>query len=387
MRYRDITNPNIFDRRILLPLKDTIRLGRKAPNKSGITKRCTHKSNELCDFCSHPETLPYFVVPDKLKEKLGDKPTKLNIMLPKDDLLEVFPKSLSWYGLIGKKCEGNGQEAQYYDEKTRDWVKKTCPCEQLKTDENPKGQCQIHATFYFFLYEITMGGVFRIVMSSPRSINNILNGLELHRDILNRFSLIPLTLLREPTEITYEDDTGRHTRTIYPLKISSDLSLERMAELRASNKEMLLLAGRKQICLPEPADNKEAIEPEIVADEEEGNNTKSASLVTPKSITPLPTAPEVKVTNMQAKKIFALCNVLKLDGNKRKQLMKSLYETDTTKTLTMTTASDFIQRLQDCSDGAATLRYMPDGLPYVEYPPAQETQETDDKKDPEDIPF
>lgn len=276
MKYKDIVNTDIWKRRIQLPLSGTIRLGHRVLNKSGLTKNCKHPAGEICDFCSHPESVPYFILPDKIKDKFGDKPTKLDIMLPKEDLSEILPKALVWYGATGKKCEGNGQEAARYDIDKREWVKMDCPCNQLKTEENPKGQCHILATFYFFLLPY-LGGVYRINISSRRSIDGILNGLDLHKELLSQYHLIPLTLVREPSEITYEDDKGRHTKTIYPIKISSDINLAKAAQLRAASKEMILLAGSKQICLPELTEvDPDESEPEVLADEEKtnGNDAK-----------------------------------------------------------------------------------------------------------------
>ena len=91
---------------------------------------------------SYPKETPHFVVPKEVAEAFGDEPTELDIFLPSENEEAVFPQKLAYYGSSkGLICHGDGERAERFNQETKKWEDRSCPCEHRKTDENPQGQC------------------------------------------------------------------------------------------------------------------------------------------------------------------------------------------------------------------------------------------------------
>jgi hypothetical protein len=374
-----------------LPLLGKIRLGIVRKNKSGLTKKCNHKPEEYCEFCSHPEEVPYFLVPPEVEKIHGANPTSLEVMFPIDHIPAIFPQAYKWYGFTGLKCIGNGETALRWNEEQLRMVERECPCEELKSSENEKGQCSKRANLYVILWKVNMGGVYRVCSGSGNTIIDVQSGLDYHKALIGRFARVPLILKRRETETTYIDDKGKRHKSIhYPLIITSMLSLEEVSRLRKDTERILPEITQDRVALPaeiddNPLADKGAI---IVSDEEKPEVVEPDRTETRPSVSPelkqvdVPFVPEPKrktlrenfpgktterlLDDNQRKRIMALCNDLKYDTNIRLGLIKYHYKKDSVTKLTQIEASNFIHRkLEECLAGRAELSFTPEGEPNI----------------------
>jgi len=397
-----------------LPMLGKIRLGVVIKNKSGNSPKCKHPQTEYCDFCSHPSDVSYFIVPPEVQRVYGEKPTELEVMLPINDIPTIFPQALRWWGVNGLKCEGNRIEASRWDEATRQWMVRDCPCEELKGPDNPDGQCNKQGTLYVMLHRLNMGGVYRIVTGSSNTLIDVSSGLEFAKELLGRFALVPLILKREKREITYTDNKGKqHKSTHYPLVIRMEYRLkadtpalpytpEDIMRYREDTERILPKASVERVLLPTIDDNPRAdTDAVVVTDEEEVRESseipasqtgqeeaekpqeqgkkgkpKPEMKPIPKTSGGLSNDQTLFLTQAQGKKIFVLCGELRLDTAIRKTMMMALYKKGTSSDLTIKEAGDFIEKLTDLQKGACNLKYGEEGNPYFEYPPAQGDKET-----------
>ncbi|MDI6788304.1 MAG: hypothetical protein QME51_08025, partial [Planctomycetota bacterium] len=358
--------PAIWKDRIELNLLGTIRLGKREP--TGRKKDCVHPQDKLCFRCSRPTVVPHFILPEKIRDKFPVNPTELDIAVLNKDFSEIFPKSLCLYGATRKKCEGNGEEAQRWDEAKGELVTIPCPCKELKSEENPKGQCKITAHFFFFLPTVTMGGVYRLVVSSVRSINGILNGLRMAKEQLGHLSVLPLLLVREPAETIYKDEKGEHKKIIFPVKISSRLDLAKMGAILAATKDNQMLTTARQICLPEPGGvGPEDHEPEILSDEEKAETNEI-----PKTESTAVDIRKIFITDHQSKKLYAVMGELKMDKDTLRKIAVALYGIESSKDLEVGQASSLINYLEDMKAGRCELTWTPDGKPAFVYPDGEQ---------------
>ncbi len=226
--FSEIKNPAILDlpRRLRLPRLGKIRLGKVV--RKGITGKCQHPANDYCFNCSYPTDEKFFICPPEVIAKYGAEPTELPVMFPTDSLQTIFPHCLKWYGKTGLKCRGDGEQAERYDEKAQQFVKRECPCEEYEA-----GHCGLRGTLFVILYEINMAGVYQVVTGSSNSVTDIVSGIKYHQEILERIgttiALKPLILKREQMDTTYVNKAGDRKKSVhYPLKITSKLTMENL---------------------------------------------------------------------------------------------------------------------------------------------------------------
>src|SRR5438445_4017521 len=130
MRYSTIKGTFSEHRRI--PLLGRIRLGLKV--QYGTDK-------QTGEPLMRPTETDYFVCPPEVQEVYGEQPKELDVMLPSDRVEDIFPQNLAWFGRsAGLKCTGNMEEAHGQDAESGQWKPIKCPCEHLKSDDNPKGE-------------------------------------------------------------------------------------------------------------------------------------------------------------------------------------------------------------------------------------------------------
>jgi len=223
-------------------LSDARRLPRIGKIRLGI-KKTSAKGKE------YPAEVDYFVCPPEVQAIYGEKPKGLDIMVPVNDLSVVIPQANKWYGKgFGLKCYGDGEKAmRSFGE---DGMKETeCPCEHLKTNDNPRGECAMVAHFMFILPKINMGGVFQIDTSSINSIINIQSGLEYTAELVNsvtgqyRFNMVPLKLKR----IQMTTHGSGKAETHYPLTVEMQLNID---ELNAMSTNQKQIPGRVAVKTP-----------------------------------------------------------------------------------------------------------------------------------------
>lgn len=212
-----------YSQRTSLPRVGRIRLGIKAESASGAT---------------YPKEVPHFVVTsenpyaDKIRELYGPEPTSLDIWLPSDDPEKVCIQKLAWYGSsTSLKCHGDSEDALRRDEATGEWCAMKCPCEHLKTNENPKGQCAPVTHLMFLLPNITMAGTFQLSTGSALSTTALNSAFEYIKAMVGRIGMIPLTLRRVPTQVLYQ---GKKT-THHILSLVLEGTLEDVKALRQAS--------------------------------------------------------------------------------------------------------------------------------------------------------
>lgn len=230
-----------------LPRLGKIRLGLKVQNQAGK---------------EYPKETEFFVCPPEVEEVYGENPTELDVMLPSDNPEEVFVQKYAMYGKgAGLKCHGNGEQAERYNDKTKQWEPMACPCPFLKSDANPAGTCTPQSHLMVMLPKVSMGGCWQITTRSFHATVGINSSLDLIRALAGRIALVPLKLRRVPTVTQY----GGTKKTHYILNLILDASLQQIAELR-QNPEHLLIPARYQIEGPVDV-NPESDPVDLVTDE------------------------------------------------------------------------------------------------------------------------
>jgi hypothetical protein len=260
------TIKDISDRR-RLPRLGKVRLGYKVRNQNGMTDKCKHKEEEVCMFCSHPVETEYFVCPSEVREKYGEKPTELDVMLPVNEQSVIFPQRYIWYGQTkGPKCIGNGQEAQRSN--NGEVVTMECPCEKLES-----GECTQRASLQVILPKVNMGGVYQIDTTSYHSIVDINSGMAYIAAMMKqligeeRFAMIPLVLKR----IARETHEGGVKGTHYTMHLHSNLDM----------KELVAFGERRfdRFALPAPEQVNPELDEEGIIDVEDEEKIRQGPLL------------------------------------------------------------------------------------------------------------
>jgi hypothetical protein len=230
-----ITRIKGLSERRRLPRLGSIRLGIKAQNAKGK---------------EYPKEVSYFVCPDEVKAKFGDKPTELRIMIPINEIDAVFPMAYKFYGRSrGLICQGNGEIAYGVDPESKEMIEKECPCEMLDT-----GKCKQSATLMMMIPDVSVGGVYQCRTSSFNSIVDIQSGLSYISALLGRFAMVPLTLRRVKTETHHEEKKQIH----YTLQITFDGDIATLNQLRTDTQRIL---EHPRYQLPAPKDENPEFDP------------------------------------------------------------------------------------------------------------------------------
>ena len=195
----------------------------------GIKKRSTHSEYD------YPVETQYFVCPPEVMKVYGEAPLELDIMFPLNDPEECFPQRLAWYGKTsGLKCHGDNVEASRYDGEKKEWIKRECPCEHLKSDKKPKGECTAQAHLMVFLPKIPktgLNGVYQITTGSFHSTVRLNSQIDLLRGMTGgRLAMIPMKLRRVPQQMTHNGTA----RTHYTLDLAWDFTLEQLIQIRSA---------------------------------------------------------------------------------------------------------------------------------------------------------
>ena len=230
-----------------MPRRGKIRLGIKCKNPNGK---------------EYPKETDYFVCPEEVSEVFGEKPKRLEIMFPVNQIEKVFPQSYKWYGgSVGVKCKGDGEIA-WRKQESGLLEQIECPCEKLDG-----GGCSLRGSVLFMIPKVSMGWVYQLDTGSFHSTVSINSGIDYVQDMVElatgvrRFALIPLILERVPQKTGGGGKDGTKAQQIhYIVKLYSMLNEEKMKEIKNN------LANRhsSHIALPEPED----INPELDTSQE-----------------------------------------------------------------------------------------------------------------------
>lgn len=251
-----------------MPRLSKIRLGAKIEKIIGTGDK--QKSVE------YPIELPFFLLPDDVAAVHGGKiqdiearakalgvnradalkfikenghrlAEELPVMIPVEDTNYSFPQSYKLYGgSIGLKCIGDGETAQErFGPGREDWHEIKCPCDKLKSDENPRGECTIKAHLSVMLPDVSAGGVYQIDIGSINSIVDINSGIDYIQKIIWRVSMIPLKLRRIPTETHHDGKKQIH----YTCQLTFAGNIHAISEMRENHR---ILTHNQILKLEEP---------------------------------------------------------------------------------------------------------------------------------------
>jgi hypothetical protein len=235
-----------------------VKLKRLGKIRLGIKKKSANTGKEF------PSETEHFICPPEVEAVYGDTPTELDAMFASNDPEEVYTEKLALYGSgSGLRCHGNGVTAERKNEAGQ-WEGRKCPCEFLKTEQFPKGQCTPQAHLMVMLPKISMWGCYQITTRSLYARAGILASLKQLQDTIGRIAYIPLKLNRVPQEITHGDSKKTH----YIVGFVPALTLPQIIELR-SKPELMVLPAQYQI--EGPVDTNPEDDPvDMVVDREDG---------------------------------------------------------------------------------------------------------------------
>jgi len=220
----------------------------------------------------YPKATDYFVCPPEVRAVYGDQPKELSIMFPVE-APEVFAQQ--WYRSYtltqGLVCVGDGiicrrkvdvdtGAVASHDTKEGRWEwKEDLPCDPQECPEYLAKKCRRVMNLQFLLPDVPGLGVWQIDTTSFFSIVNINSMIKMLKGMLDRCSMMPLSLVLGPLEVT---PVGLKKKTVYIMHINKDIKLSDMAKLAQ------LPPGRILLPLPETEDIPEGLFPEEVLEEE-----------------------------------------------------------------------------------------------------------------------
>lgn len=202
-----------------------------------------------------PTATDYFVCPPEVQKIYGEKPQRLDVIIPVEDeemwANQYYRRYSQTRGLV---CKGDGETCRrMVDQKTGDianrnskgivWTEglckgRDCPDYQAKA-------CQEVMNLQFLLPRVAGLGIWQIDTGSINSIRNINSCATMIRAVCERVSWIPLVLTLEPTEVVNPDDGKK--KMVRCLNLRSEKGLP----------ELLIESGkaRADLLITAPAEN------------------------------------------------------------------------------------------------------------------------------------
>lgn len=237
-----------------------LRLKRLGKIRLGIKKKSLKTGNE------YPEETDYFVCPPEVCHVYGERPTVLDGLFLSNDPEEIYQEKLALYGnTTGLKCHGNGETAMRRSE-TGKWEPRECPCEFLKTEENPKGQCGPQAHLMVMLPKVDLWGYYQITTRGINSRVSILRDLKQMQDMLGRIARVPITLTRVPQDVTYKGT--KKTHHIVTFKPAMDIEQVRAFLANPANNVL-----PENVLIEAPVDESPHDDPpDLVVENDDGGN-------------------------------------------------------------------------------------------------------------------
>lgn len=237
---------NISDQKVL-PRVGKIHLGVKDKEK-GYPKMVSHFVVKE-DMNTPKEAV------DAFKNVYGEKPKRLDIIIPCEDEETFFPQYLKAYN--SKKqliCKGDGEKSQKLHE---DGKYKEVPCKGKECEVYKAKKCREVANLKFMLPKVPGIGVWQIDTSSINSIIALNSAIQfIRQQSKGRISGIPLVLSLQPKEIVHET----MKKTVYVLNLLLESRLSDIAVDIESNEDE---------CPDEPPAEVEEEKKSIEADEPE----------------------------------------------------------------------------------------------------------------------
>lgn len=228
---------------IRLPRLGKIRLGIKKTAQSGK---------------EYPAETDYFVVPDEIKAKFGDKPKTLPVMIAVEDEEKSLRQYYACYGSNQKiKCQGDGELAARRDDKGKVFEVE-CPSPE-SCDFAKQFKCHARIDIMLVLPDINMGGCYQLSSGSVNTDIDLRSGLEMARYLFGRISWVPMMITREERKIP-DPETGK-MQTHWPVRLYPVATVSEVNQIRGDTKR--IIERQQQFALPEPV-----IEGEFTREEE-----------------------------------------------------------------------------------------------------------------------
>ncbi len=212
---------NLSDR-VRIPRLGKIHLGIKATTAKGV---------------EYPKAVDYFVCPDEVKKVYGQTPRELDIMFPVEELEQFAPQFLRAYSQTqGLVCIGDGINARMKVDtetgavasgKTINWTWREIPCNPQECPEYSAKKCRRVLNLLFLLPKVSGLGAWQIDSSSYNSIININSMARMLKGMLGRCSMIPLTLVLRPQDVS---PSGMKKKTVWVLDIKQDIKIAELAQ-------------------------------------------------------------------------------------------------------------------------------------------------------------
>jgi hypothetical protein len=199
-----------------LPRLGKLRLGIK---KSTIKKdRKTDKEYTV----EYPSATDYFVVPTEVAAIYGDKPQRLDIIIPVEDeeiwCAQYYRQYSRTRGLV---CKGDGKTCRRMIDvdsgaipgrETKEVIwREGVVCSGRECPDYQAKACQEVMNLQVILPKVPGLGIYQIDTGSIHSIMNINNSANMIRAMVGRVSWVPLVLTLEPTEVNNPDDGKKKT--------------------------------------------------------------------------------------------------------------------------------------------------------------------------------
>ena len=218
---------------------------------------------------------------DQFKTLYGDRPTAIKIMYPPADKDIFFQQ---WYKRYGSstllKCKGDGEEAtcalpefaqglKILGQDPMNLTRVEClgqDCIYQKSRE-----CSRVGSLQVLLPDLDAIGVWQIDTGSYNSIVNINSSFEWLAGLCGRYQMIPISLVRVPTDISHTGPDGKQSKgKHYVLQIDMQASLAKLQRAALVAPERTAIAA-----LPAP----EEVAPIIDQEQEETDPVEKAKEV------------------------------------------------------------------------------------------------------------
>lgn len=201
----------------------------------------------------YPRATDYFVVPEEIKEFVGNMPKKLNIMFPTEKPDEFAQQWLRCYSFTqGQVCKGDGVKAirkidvetgDIARHTTQEWVFKDWGCDPDTCEQYSEKQCRRVMNLLFLIPDVPGLGVWQLDTTSFYSIVNINSCVALIKRLCGRISFIPLTLSLEPQIV---EPPGIKKKTVHILQVRSDVKLADIQKLGRVAPEVIMLPALEE---------------------------------------------------------------------------------------------------------------------------------------------
>jgi len=229
-------------------LSDIRRLPRLGKIHLGI-KRVSDKTKS-----EYPSATDYFVfesnpMGDLCKKAYGDKPREIAIILPSDDIHNVFPQSYKAYKTgKGLWCWGDGREARRVDESGE---QKSIEC--LGADGCPiyaEKKCRRMGNLLVILPLVAADGVFQIDTSSRNSIIDLNSGIESIINLAKEHNK-PIRFFPGLLRVVARQVSPEGKRKVIHSLVLTLAPYERLVELRGQMERLhAALSGDQPLALP-----------------------------------------------------------------------------------------------------------------------------------------